>query len=605
MKKWLSVILSASMALSTVSLVHAGEPFSDILDPNYSWAYPSIISMADKGYITGYSDETFRPDNQVTRLEVLALFSRALGAKEKVNSNLIDLAVDMYGDTIAEYKLGWGVEEIAFLMYRGVLSESDLTTYLDGELKDQPMPRYEAAIIITKAMSGEASEEADFADIDEIPENALEYVSFVNEKGIMTGMEGNNFSPMTSVLRSQMAVMLERTCNATEFTFEKVKLVGIDVSGRLLSYVDDEGMTYEVGYAKNVVMNVLGEPVTPKQMTVGVEAVITKSGRSVAFVDTLADTPDVELSGKYVGRATSDGVTSITVLNTLTNEKETYPCVSDVTVTYNNSPATMSSFKSNDFITLKVKAGKVVTVIGETKTQTIANAVIEDINVDDEFSITISHALDEYDGKTLPVSTQATVRKNGKDTDFSEIYPGDTVNLTLEYGVVQSVTSNYTASSTKDGIIEEITISSRPSITVKQNGESNTYSVTNDVKITINGEDATLYDFRVGDSVKITLEGQAVTKITASAAQSTSGEIKGVVTSVNPSYGFIKVAYKTADGYTVDETIYCKDATTKVMTSMGATKKISDIKVDSTVTATGTTSNGAFAAKLIVIAEAN
>lgn len=609
MKKLLSILLAALMTVSAATVVSAGEPFSDILDPNYSWAYPSIISMADKGYITGYLDETFRPDNEVTRLEVLALFSRALGAKDSVNAPLVQMAVSEYEEVISEYNLGWGVEEIAFLMYRGVLTENDLITYLSGELKDQPMPRFEAAIIITKAMGGESaatSEEftVDFSDVHKIPANALGYVAYVNDKGIMTGMDGGNFSPMTSVLRSQMAVMLERTCNATDYSYETVRLISVDTSGRLVSYRGEDGVTQTAGYSKNVVMSVLGEPVTPKQMTVGVDAVLTKSGRNIVFVDTLGDVPDVEVSGKFLSRQTSDNVTSITIQNFETGEKETYDCAESVSVTYNNSPASMTAFKPNDQVRLILVGGKITAVIGGSKVETISNAVIEDITIEPDFTMTISHALEEYNGRVLEISTEASVKKNGKETDFSEIYPGDTVTLTLEYGVIQAVSAKSLSTTSIDGVIESITISSRPSINVKVRGEVKSYYVTNDVKITINNESATLYDFRVGDSVKIVLEGEAVSKITAASAQASNGEIKGVVTSINLSYGFIKISYESEDGYPVEETIYCKDATTKVMTSMGVAKKMANIKKGQTVTATGTTSNGAFTAKLIVISEA-
>lgn len=606
-KKWIGVLLAAAVAAT--SNVFADEIFTDISDEKYSWAKPYITAMVDEGYITGYEDNTFRPDNSVTRLEVLALFSRALGAKDKANEALLETAVEKYSDIIDEYDLDWGTEEIAFLMYRGVLKETDLVTYLSGDLKNEPMPRYEAAIIITKAMGGESTVNSqtgaavDFNDADEIPENALGYVAYVNSKGIMTGMDGGNFSPKTNVLRSQMAVMLYRTCDASDYSFELVKIVGMDVGGRLVSYKAKDGNTYEVGYSKNAVMKVLGEAVVPKDMPVGVEAVITKSGKTIAYIDTLASIPDAEISGKFISRTTVSGITSITIQNSESNENEVYPCAENVSVTYNKTPSSLANFVTNDYITIKMVNGEITTVVGESKEITITSAVIEEITLDPEFTITISHALEEYDGKVLKVASDASVRKNGKDSDFSEIYPGDTVTLTTKYGVVQTVTAN-TASSSIEGAIDSINISSRPYITVNVKGETQKYYVTNDVEIKINGESATLYDFRVGDTVKIVLDGKAVAKITATSAQSSNGEVKGVVTAVNQSYGFIKVSYKTTDGYTAEETVYCKDASTKVMTGMGVTKKISDIKEGQTVTATGTTSNGAFSAKLIVISEA-
>lgn len=608
MKKWFSMLLAASISLSSAAVLAAD--FEDITDSRYSWAAPAIEQMAELGFINGYEDGTFRPDNEVTRLEVLALFSRALGASNRINDAIVDMAVEKYGSVLEQYGLAWGTEEISFLLHRGVLNENDLEIYLAGDLKTEPMPRYEAAMIITKAMGGEsdllATEDVNlgYTDIKDIPKAALSYVKYVGDKGIMTGMDGNKFSPDTSVARSQMAVMLSRTYEASNYSFEKVKLLGVDISGRLISYSGADGRTAEAGYSKNVIMSVLGEPTTPKQMVVGVDAVITKSGRNVIFVDTLVETPDATITGKYVSRSTTGDVTSVTVYNNETDERETYPCAENISVTYNNAPGTLVNFKNNDSITLKLEAGEIVTIIGETRDSEIANAVVEDITLDPEFAITISHALEEFDGKVIPVDTNATVTKNGSMTDFSEIYPGDTVNLTLQYGVIKSVIAT-SARKNSEGVIQAVNISSRPYIEVKINNEVKTYYVTNDVLITINGEEGTLYDFRVGDNVKLTLEGQAVTKITTTSAQSVNGKIEGTVTSVNPSYGFVKVLYTTESGQSLEETVYCKDATTKVMTNMGSTKKIADIKVGQTVIATGTSSNGAFAAKVIVISSEN
>ena len=75
-KNWISIILATTITAASALPVMADKTkFSDITDEKYAWAVPSIEAMAEAGYITGYTDNTFRPDNSVTRLEVLALFS--------------------------------------------------------------------------------------------------------------------------------------------------------------------------------------------------------------------------------------------------------------------------------------------------------------------------------------------------------------------------------------------------------------------------------------------------------------------------------------------------------------------------------------------------
>ena len=42
--------------------------FTDINSEEFAWAKSYINDMAGKGFISGYEDNTFRPDNDVTRL---------------------------------------------------------------------------------------------------------------------------------------------------------------------------------------------------------------------------------------------------------------------------------------------------------------------------------------------------------------------------------------------------------------------------------------------------------------------------------------------------------------------------------------------------------
>lgn len=135
---------------------------------------------------------------------------------------------------------------------------------------------------------------------------------------------------------------------------------------------------------------------------------------------------------------------------------------------------------------------------------------------------------------------------------------------------------------------------------VKIGGEEKEFIVPKDVKITINGEEATLYDFRVGDVVTITTESGAITKINSSGSSVTDGKISGVVTVVNTSYGFIKVMKEGSD---TAETVYCRESSVSVITSKGVSKKLSDVKVGDTVETRCTISNGAYTAKLIIVEE--
>ena len=209
----------------------------------------------------------------------------------------------------------------------------------------------------------------------------------------------------------------------------------------------------------------------------------------------------------------------------------------------------------------------------------------------------ISSAEADYDGKTYTVASDVVVTKNNMTSDLSAIYVGDTVNVTLRYNEITKIVATSVRKNI-EGTISSLTIGSTvSSMVVNSKGVETEYTIPADVKIIINGDTGSLYDFRVGDAVKLTTDSNAITKITATSTQTTQGNVTGVVTGVNASYGFIMVM--DSDGQTT--TVFCKDSTTKFMTMQGVSKTMSAIKEGQTINAMGTVSNGAFAATLVII----
>lgn len=63
------------------STLNFNSPYSDV-NAGY-WAFKQITYAANAGWITGYVDGTFKPDNTITRCEVVALTNRMLGRTTK------------------------------------------------------------------------------------------------------------------------------------------------------------------------------------------------------------------------------------------------------------------------------------------------------------------------------------------------------------------------------------------------------------------------------------------------------------------------------------------------------------------------------------------
>ncbi len=605
MKKRLQKILAVALAIACASPMAAFAKkevtFSDISDEKYSWAAGYIEDMAEQGFISGYEDGTYRPDKSVTRLEVLSLFARAMGSNSEANADALKIAEEKYLSVLEEYELNFGQSDIAYLLYRGALKESELNTYLKDELKSEPMPRYEAAIIITKAMCAEkkaTSEimvDLEYSDAKEIPNKASQYVYYVTQKSIMSGMGDGTFSPKSEVLRSQIAVMLSKTVDLMNLTVEELKIATVDDAN--VSFYNEDEEIEQMGYTSNTKFYIEGELAQTKEVPSGVRAVFTYVNSELVYVDIPTTIPDETISGIFEGYAGNSGV--VTVRIKVDGEIKSYILDENVDVTFMDQDATIRDFSKTDYVIANLSAGKIKTITGEPKTKNISNALIEEVSIVEDGTITISHALEEYNGLVLEVASDVKVKKNGDTASLSTIYKGDKVKLTVDYGIVIAIDAE-SNTKTVEGSIKAIEISASPKVTVNVKGSDVVYDVTSDVKILINNQDATIYDFRVGDNVTITLESQAIKRIVAATSSSTAYSKSGVVTSVNTAYGFIKISYNEND-VTYEETVYCKDGTAKFITSAGTSKTLKDVKEGDVVSVRGTMTNGAFEATLIII----
>lgn len=606
--KLIKIAVASALALS-MSVPAMAEPFdgsalfSDINTEDFAWARPYINKMSQKNLISGYEDGTYRPDNDVTRQEALSLFARAMGSNDKENEEILEIAHDRYDSVIRNYGLSWGTDEIAYLMYKGALKKTDLDTYLKDNEKNTPMARFEAAIIITKALGGEEKALADlgvvlnYTDAREVPSSAIQYVAYASEAGIMEGMGEGVFSPNTPVKRSQIAVMLSRTVDKTDYSFVKSTLEAIDTSARTVTISDVYG-NKKYSYTDSTKFKSMGDETQAKDMGVSVDCVVTLSGSALVSVDTISNLPNETVTGKYINYASTSGKTTVRITLDETGEAQSYECGSDFSVMYDGSPATIRSFAKGDVVTLELKNGKIHKMIGDNQVTTISGAVVENIDISDGVTITISHGDSEYDGRTYKISSDVTVKKNDIPVGLDSIYRGDKVKLDLQYNEVTKIQATST-SKVVEGTIKSYTIASPEStMTVRVKNEDKVYVVPKDVQITINGEPGSLNDFRVGDMVKITTESNAITKIVATSTQESSGNVEGVVTGINTSYGVISVK---VDGTEAPVNAFCKDDTTTFVSADGKTKKMKDVQVGQTVNIRGTVSNGVFVGKLLVI----
>ena len=70
-------------------------PFSDF--DNTHWAYDEILALTNSGLIEGYPDKTYKPENNITRAEVMTVINKLLGRKP-LESYVKSLEFNPYND---------------------------------------------------------------------------------------------------------------------------------------------------------------------------------------------------------------------------------------------------------------------------------------------------------------------------------------------------------------------------------------------------------------------------------------------------------------------------------------------------------------------------
>ncbi len=608
-KRFMSLAVAAVMLCSAVP-AFAEYTFSDIAEPQYDWCAPQIEEMSAAGYINGYEDGTYRPDNQVTKLECIALFARAMGSNDENNDEVMELAHAQFDSALTASSLVWGKDELAYMMYKGALIAADLITYINGDAKNLPMTRGEAAVIITKAMGGEADATSDasvslhYKDAREIPTNILQYVKFVTDEGIMNGID-DAFCADGTVTRSQIAVMLSRVTEKCDYSFKKARINSIDEEESIINFTVNGEEATEYEYTDDTAFSIKGDAAQVSSIPQNVAALVQFSGETPVLFDAMSEHPDEEVTAIFAGyNASSSSMTINVKMSENSQNIKSYNCDVNVPVTYAGSPATIKALKSGDTIILSMSDGKVKAIIAVEKNTEIKNAKIADIEIDGEnVYVTIASADKTYDGKTYEVSGSVSVIKNNKESEMSSVYVGDTVNLTLRYGKITQIKAT-AINSTVEGILTKINIGTETEITLNIAGKEEVYQIPVSCTIEKNGEAADVYALRLNDTLKVTVQSGAVINIKSVASNTVAaGKVSGTVSAVNPTYKFVSVM--TEDSAT-PVNVYV-NAQTKYTVIRGSSSgaSLTTITTGDTVECYVTASNGAYIASDIVIVKGN
>lgn len=191
--KTMALLLALALVFTTFGAVTVSA--ASFGDTQGHWAEGVIDKWSGAGVVNGYSDGTFKPDNNITRAELAKVISTARQYTATADINFSDVAAD-----------DWYAEDLKKCVAAGVIGG-----YEDGTFKpDNNVTREEAAAMFQRAYQVNSHGLITFADSAEISPWAQTAVTALVGTGVINGYpEDNTFRPAASITRAEVVKVLD------------------------------------------------------------------------------------------------------------------------------------------------------------------------------------------------------------------------------------------------------------------------------------------------------------------------------------------------------------------------------------------------------------
>lgn len=190
-KRISSFLAAVCLAVSLMALP-VSAAFSDVAGGR--WYTESVEWASSSGYVSGYEDGTFRPDQEVTRAEFCAIMNKVLNLRIPAWSSFSDVPSS-----------AWYTSAVRNCVRAGIIAGYSS----DRFGPEDPVTRQQAAVILSRSYDLlRAGGRSKFSDDSRIADYAVGYVKAMVTAGFMAGMGSNQFQPTNNMTRAQMVTML-------------------------------------------------------------------------------------------------------------------------------------------------------------------------------------------------------------------------------------------------------------------------------------------------------------------------------------------------------------------------------------------------------------
>ncbi|WP_162341889.1 S-layer homology domain-containing protein [Paenibacillus paridis] len=169
------------------------EPELALADIKGHWAEANIVELIKLGAISGYPDQTFKPNNKITRAEFVSVLVKAFNIEPKD------------GKTYADTANHWARTAISTAAEQGIVNGFSETTFGPNE----PITREQMAAMIVKAAKLPLILEGKtFTDSSDISAWATSSVATASSKGLLGGYEDGSLKPKGNATRAEAVTVI-------------------------------------------------------------------------------------------------------------------------------------------------------------------------------------------------------------------------------------------------------------------------------------------------------------------------------------------------------------------------------------------------------------
>lgn len=179
--------------------------FSDV-NSKY-WAFKVINNLYELGYIKGYPNGTFKPDNNITRAEFMVMLGNVLNDKW-TNAALYNRSgqIDIVPTT------HWSYNEVNNT-FKYMAIDDIKRIFADNFSPDKKITREEVVAVLTAVLSVHPNYQTKgatpvFEDIS--TSNFPESVKFASEHSLVSGYPNGTFKPLNNITRVEIAAVMTK-----------------------------------------------------------------------------------------------------------------------------------------------------------------------------------------------------------------------------------------------------------------------------------------------------------------------------------------------------------------------------------------------------------